>query len=118
MIREGIYVGGKEIVERYIGEKKVWFKKSFEAIGSYRCSVEVDNSRRLLTVSGLTALQYGIYYIDSSDENEYIKLNYGIQKIRFEPRFALYGFETDEAFKKAKKIWDGKTKFITFYRKV
>lgn len=30
MAREGIYVGGKEVVERYIGDKLIWKNTDFE----------------------------------------------------------------------------------------
>ena len=38
MAREGIYVGGHEIVERYVGDKLVWKKWKF--LNSFRTSIE------------------------------------------------------------------------------
>ena len=34
MAREGIYVGGKEVVERYIGDKLVWKKYRFRIVNT------------------------------------------------------------------------------------
>ena len=34
--REGIYVGGHEIVERYVGSRLVWEKEKWIFVGSFR----------------------------------------------------------------------------------
>lgn len=42
MAREGIYVGGKEIVRRYVGDKLVWRKIYYEQVYSGTYVVTID----------------------------------------------------------------------------
>lgn len=39
MTREGIYVGGKEVVERYIGDKLVWKKYRFRIVNTLSLTI-------------------------------------------------------------------------------
>ena len=39
MTREGIYVGGKEVVERYIGDKLIWKKYRFRIVNTLSLTI-------------------------------------------------------------------------------
>lgn len=41
MAREGIYVGGKEIVRRYVGDKIVWRKSYYAQVFASRGDIEI-----------------------------------------------------------------------------
>lgn len=45
MAREGIYVGGQEIIERYVGNKLVWSKKKWRLIATMTFESVNDYSR-------------------------------------------------------------------------
>lgn len=55
MAREGIYVGGKEIIERYVGSRIVW-KKVKWILQIFREGVGATNYRNVVTVSFYTTL--------------------------------------------------------------
>ena len=42
--REGIYIGGHEIVQRYIGSRLVWEKWKLEEMGTMRTQFLLNNS--------------------------------------------------------------------------
>lgn len=75
MAREGIYVGGKEVVERYLGDKLVWKK--------YRFRIVKDLS---LTISNIN---YQSANLDCSTKfwYRYIGLNSGYYYLRIEEKF-------------------------------
>lgn len=75
MAREGIYVGGKEVVERYLGDKLVWKK--------YRFRIVKDLS---LTISNIN---YQSATLDCSTKfwYRYIGLNSGYYYLRIEEKF-------------------------------
>lgn len=43
MAREGIYVGGKEVVERYIGDKLIWKKYRFRIVNALSLTISNIN---------------------------------------------------------------------------
>lgn len=43
MVRKGIYVNGKEIVARYVGDKKVWKKKVLTEIADISVRYVINN---------------------------------------------------------------------------
>lgn len=55
MAREGIYVGGHEIVERYVGSKLVW-KKVKWILKIFREGVSATNYQNVVNVSFYTTL--------------------------------------------------------------
>ena len=44
MAREGIYVGGKEIIRRYVGDKIVWRKSYYAQVFAHRGSIETQET--------------------------------------------------------------------------
>lgn len=44
MAREGIYVGGKEIIRRYVGDKIVWKKAYYEQVFARRVDIETNET--------------------------------------------------------------------------
>lgn len=43
MARNGIYVGGKEIIRRYVGDKVVWRKSYYAQVFSHRGEIEIQD---------------------------------------------------------------------------
>lgn len=56
MAREGIYVGGKEIVRRYVGDKIVWRKAYYAQVFAHRGNMETNE-----TTSGGIVIQIYSY---------------------------------------------------------
>lgn len=81
MAREGIYVGGHEIVERYVGDKLVWqkwrFSKRFSNLSSGNIYQYVKTQVEISGPGGL--LDYGLY-------------NTGTRKIKI-INYSAYGTE-------------------------
>ena len=50
MAREGIYVGGKEIIQRYVGDRLVWEKVRFELVGTFSCFMVKNEYEKTITV--------------------------------------------------------------------
>ena len=72
MAREGIYVGGKEIIQRYVGDRLVWEKVRFELVGTFSCSMVKNEYEKTITVYfknnyDLNTLVNGIYYLKSRE---------------------------------------------------
>lgn len=44
MARQGIYVGGKEIIRRYVGDKIVWRKAYYAQVFAHRGSIETEDT--------------------------------------------------------------------------
>ena len=73
MAREGIYVGGKEIIQRYVGDRLVWEKVRFELVGTFSCFMVKNEYEKTITVyfRSLEAFKIfetladGIYYLKS-----------------------------------------------------
>ena len=65
MAREGIYVGGKEIIQRYVGDRLVWEKVRFELVGTFSCFMVKNESKK--TNYDLNTLVNGIYYLKSRE---------------------------------------------------
>lgn len=70
MAREGIYVGGKEIIQRYVGDRLVWEKVRFELVGTFSCFMVKNEYEKTITVHfrdyyALDTLVNGIYYLNS-----------------------------------------------------
>ena len=72
MAREGIYVGGKEIIQRYVGDRLVWEKVRFELVGTFSCFMVKNEYKKTITVYfknnyDLNTLVNGIYYLKSRE---------------------------------------------------
>lgn len=72
MAREGIYVGGKEIIQRYVGDRLVWEKVRFESVGTFSCFMVKNEYEKTITVYfknnyDLNTLVNGIYYLKSRE---------------------------------------------------
>ena len=72
MAREGIYVGGKEIIQRYVGNRLVWEKVRFELVGTFSCFMVKNEYEKTITVYfknnyDLNTLVNGIYYLKSRE---------------------------------------------------
>lgn len=72
MAREGIYVGGKEIIQRYVGDRLVWEKVRFELVGTFSCFMVKNEYEKTITVYfknnyDLNTLVNGIYYLKSRE---------------------------------------------------
>lgn len=72
MAREGIYAGGKEIIQRYVGDRLVWEKVRFELVGTFSCSMVKNEYEKTITVyfrdlDTSDALVNGIYYLKSRE---------------------------------------------------
>ena len=70
MAREVIYVGGKEITQRYIGTQLVWQKVRFELIGTFSCFMAKNEYEKTIIVyfrnyDALDTLVNGTYYLKS-----------------------------------------------------
>lgn len=46
--REGIYIGGHEIIQRYIGSRLVWEKWKLEEMGTMRTQFLLNNSNEII----------------------------------------------------------------------
>ena len=55
--REGIYIGGHEIIQRYIGSRLVWEKWKLEEIGTLRAGFLLKNSNERI-------IEVPFYYAD------------------------------------------------------
>lgn len=58
MARNGIYVGGKEIIRRYVGDKIVWRKSYYAQVFSHRAEIEIQDKYGL-------AIELQIYRYDT-----------------------------------------------------
>ena len=72
MAREGIYVGGKEIIQRYVGDRLVWERVRFELVGTFSCFMVKNEYEKTITVYfknnyDLNTLVNGIYYLKSRE---------------------------------------------------
>lgn len=72
MAREGIYVGGKEIIQRYVGDRLVWEKVRFELVGTFSCFMVKNEHEKTITVyfrgfDTFDTLVNGIYYLKSRE---------------------------------------------------
>ena len=72
MAREGIYVGGKEIIQRYVGDRLVWEKVRFELVGTFSCFMVKNEYEKTITVYfknnyDLNTRVNGIYYLKSRE---------------------------------------------------
>lgn len=70
MAREGIYVGGKEVTQRYVGDRLVWEKVRFELVGTFSCLMVKNEYEKTISVYfrdyyALDTLVNGIYYLKS-----------------------------------------------------
>lgn len=73
MAREGIYVGGKEIIQRYVGDRLVWEKVRFELVGTFFCYMVKNDQEQNLNISSVTgdyfnSLSDGVYYLKSREQ--------------------------------------------------
>lgn len=72
MAREGIYLGGKEIIQRYVGTRLVWEKIRFELVGTFSCFMVKNEYEKTITVyfrdyDALNTLVNGTYYLKSRE---------------------------------------------------
>lgn len=72
MAREGIYVGGKEINQRYVGTRLVWEKVHFELVGTFFCFMtklpyEINIIVYFRSFEALETLADSIYYLKSRE---------------------------------------------------
>ena len=72
MAREGIYVGGKEIIQRFVGTKMVWEKVRFELVGTFSCFMVKNEYEKTITVyfrnfDTFDTLVNCIYYLKSRE---------------------------------------------------
>ena len=72
MAREGIYVGGKEITQRYVGTRLVWEKVRFELVGTFYCFMVKNENEKTITVYCsdfyfFKTLVDGTYYLKSRE---------------------------------------------------
>lgn len=70
MAREEIYVGGKEVTQRYVGTRLVWEKVRFELVGTFSCFMVKNEDEKTIIVYfrniyDLDTLVNGIYYLKS-----------------------------------------------------
>lgn len=75
MAREGIYVGGKEVVERYLGNKLVWKKYRFQIVNALSLTISNVNYQSA-TLDCYTQFSY-----------RYQGLNSGYYYLRIEEKF-------------------------------
>ena len=75
MAREGIYVGGKEVVERYLGDKLVWKKYRFQIVNTLSLTISNINYRS------------ATLYCSTKFWHRYIGLNSGYYYLRIEEKF-------------------------------
>lgn len=89
--REGIYVGGHEIVKRYVGSKLVWQKALFQEIGVIHIAAEIASGSVLVgipvayrgyVVSGFKNDEFWRFV--SQETNQFL-INVDGRKIIFEP---------------------------------
>ena len=72
MAREGIYVGGKEVTQRYVGTRLVWEKVRFELVGTFSCFMVKNEDEKTITVyfkdfNFSNTLVNGTYYLKSRE---------------------------------------------------
>lgn len=67
MAREGIYIGGKEILERYVGDKLVWSKWKWRQIMEVTRSDKIETS----TAESVRALYITRNFVVGSDTQIY-----------------------------------------------
>ena len=72
MAREGIYVGGKEITQRYVGTRLVWEKVRFELVGTFYCFMVKNEYEKTITVyfgsfKAFETLADSVYYLKSRE---------------------------------------------------
>ena len=70
MAREGIYVGSKEVIQRYVGTRLVWEKIRFELVGTFSCFMVKNEYEKTITVYfkddyDFNTLVNGVYYLKS-----------------------------------------------------
>lgn len=75
MAREGIYVGGKEVVERYLGDKLVWKKYRFRIVNTLSLAISNVNYQSA-TLDCYSLFSY-----------RYVGLNSGYYYLRIEEKF-------------------------------
>lgn len=75
MAREGIYVGGKEVVERYIGDKLIWKKYRFRIVNTLSLTI-LNINYQSATLDFYTQFSY-----------RYVGLNSGYYYLRIEEKF-------------------------------
>lgn len=75
MAREGIYVGGKEVVERYIGDKLIWKKYRFRIVNTLSLTI-LNINYQSATLDFYTRFSY-----------RYVGLNSGDYYLRIEEKF-------------------------------
>ena len=74
MAREGIYVGGKEVVERYIGDKLFWKKYRFRIVNTLSLTISnIDYQSATLNCYTRFSYRYvglksGHYYLRIEDK--------------------------------------------------
>lgn len=88
MTRSGIYVNGKEIVARYVGDKLVWRKQpSWTLVKHFTYSISYYNRESIDTMAKMNVLQYmngSPPRLSSSDAyTDIINSAYGEYKIIF-----------------------------------
>ena len=102
MAREGIYVGGKEIIQRYVGDRLVWEKVRFELVGTFSCFMVKNEYENTISVYfrdyyALDTLVNGIYYLKSIE----YRLKYPFLKTvlsRVTNRLAKLSFEKNSDY--------------------
>lgn len=72
MAREGIFVGGKEVTQRYVGTRLVWEKVHFELVGTFSCFMSKNEYGKTITVyfknfNFPNTLVNGTYYLKSRE---------------------------------------------------
>lgn len=86
MAREGIYVGGKEVVERYLGNKLVWKKYRFQIVNALSLTISNVNYQSA-TLDCHTQFSY-----------RYQGLNSGYYYLRIEEKFVkVYAYNLSTA---------------------
>lgn len=89
--REGIYVGGHEIVKRYVGDRLIWSKNIFQDFGRifFYVSVPNDSNNRLLcgipSVTGYDNDKFWNLILSKNVEFQVTKENRKIQFTATEP---------------------------------
>lgn len=107
MTREGIYVGGKEVVERYIGDKLIWKKYRFRIVNTLPLTISNINYQsatldcRTQFWHRYEELQSGYYYLRI--EEKFVKV-YAYNLSTTSPSFVfLLGQNEDAGVDEASK---------------
>lgn len=74
MAREGIYIGGREIVERYVGDKLVWKKWKF--LGSWTLKAKGSRLQHAKTISFTFSENKNPESNFDSGEDKPVRINY------------------------------------------